>query len=482
MIPRTVSHLIGGQPVRSALGKTYPVPDPASGKEYAQVAVGVGGDVSQAVLAARTALATGPWAGVTAGGRARVLHAIADAVDARAADVVAAEALGSGLPAAQARDLAAQAAAAFRDAAGQIPAGGGDRADPDSPSYQVSGPAGVAGLITSWRTPFLAQARALAPALAAGCTAVLKPDEWAPLPAALLAEIVSAAEVPAGVVNIVHGSLHPRAAGTQARDALIAHPLVDRLSFAGDAASARQVQLEAAGHGKPLWTEPDGHAPLLVLPDADLDQAVDAAAFGAFALNGQRRTATSLVLAHRAVYETVVSRLAEWAGRTQAGAADAPGTRLGPVAHPGHYSALAAGVRAAVRDGARLAAGGRRPPGLPEGNYLAATVLADVTPAMTVFTEPLDGPVVHVIPFDTDDQAADLANAVPGAGMAYLWTASRERARRLAAVLDQPTLWVNDRNPGDQAGQAGLGFFTRTRTVHDAGQPAGAAPAPPWWD
>ena len=288
----------------------------------------------------------------------------------------------------------------------------------------VERPAGIAGLITPWRTPFLAQARALAPALAAGCTVVLKPDEWAPLPAAPLAEITTAAGLPDGVLNIVHGSLHRKAPGAQARDALIAHPGVARLSFDGEAATGQQVMLDAAAHRKILSAELAGGSPCLIFADADLDQATDSALFGAFALNGQRRTATSTILAQRPVYDTLVRRLAQRADRIRVGDPADQATQIGPLPHAEHYDKLTSCVRLGIREGARLAAGGRRPAGLPEGNYLAATVLADVTPSMRSFTEQVCGPVVRVTPFDTDDEAVSLANAVRYPTAAYIWTST----------------------------------------------------------
>jgi 5-carboxymethyl-2-hydroxymuconic-semialdehyde dehydrogenase len=492
VVPETVNHFIGGQDVRSALGKTFPVTDPATGKEYAQVAVGVAGDVSQAVLAAQDAMESGPWPGMAAPDRAGVLHSIADAIDSRADDIAAAEALGTGLPVTQAREQAAQAGKLFRAAADLITARAA--ADPSplpgQSSYTVERPAGVAGLITSWRTPFLAQARAVAPALAAGCTAVLKPDEWAPLPAALLAEIVTVAGLPEGVLNIVHGSLHPKAPGTQARDALIAHPGVARLAFAGDAAAGQQVMLAATEHRKNLAAELVGNSPCLIFADADLEQATDSALFGAFALNGQRRTATSTILAQRPVYDLIVSRLAQRADRIRIGAPADPATQLGPLPHADQYDELTSCVRLGLREGARLAAGGRRAADLPEGNHLAATVLADVTPSMQIFGKQLCGPVVRVTPFDTDDEALSLANAVPHPAVAYIWTADLQRAHRLASAMDSPSAWVNSHNQQDRqtattghqpgrpdadAGDVNIGFYMKSRsmfiTPHDTPVP-----------
>ena len=471
MAPEKVSHFIGGQQVHSALGKMFGVAAPATGEEYAQVAVGIAGDVNQAVLAARAALEKGPWPETAAPERARVLRDIAAAIDARGGDIAAAEALGAGLPVTQAREQAAQAAGLFRVAADLITARAvaGASAAPSQSSYLLDRPAGIAGLVTSRHTPFLAQARAVAPALAAGCTAVLKPDERAPLPAVLLAEITAAAGLPDGVLNIVHGSLHPRAPGAQARDALIAHPSVARLSLDVDADERQQVMLDAATHQKKLCAAPAGHAPCLIFADADLERATDGALFGAFALNGQRRTATSTILAELPVYEALVSRLAQRADRIRVGDPADPATQLGALPHAGQYDELSSCVRLGVREGARLAAGGRRPAGLSQGNYLAATVLGDVTPSMRIFTEQLRGPVVRVTPFETDEEALSLANLLMPLTAAYIWTADLRRARRLAPAIESASIWVNSHNPRDlltaASDEVNIGFYTRSRSV-----------------
>ncbi len=482
MAPEKVSHFIGGQRVHSALGKMFGVAAPATGEEYAQVAVGIAGDVNQAVLAARAALEKGPWPEMAAPERARVLRDIADAIDARGGDIAAAEALGAGLPVTQAREQVAQAGDLFRVAADLITARAaadasaapGQSSQPSQSSYLVGSylldrPAGIAGLVTSRHTPFLAQARAVAPALAAGCTAVLKPDERAPLPAALLAEITAAAGLADGVLNIVHGSLHPRAPGAQARDALIAHPGVARLSLDVDADERQQVMLDAATHNKKLCEAPAGNAPCLIFADADLDRATDGALFGAFALNGQRRTATSTILAELPVYDALVSRLAQRADRIRVGDPADPATQLGALPHAGQYDKLNSCVRLGVREGARLAAGGRRPAGRSQGNYLAATVLADVTPSMRIFTEQLRGPVVRVTPFETEEEALILANLLMPLTAAYIWTADPQRARRLAPAMESASTWVNSHNPQDRLTAApdevNIGFYTRSRSV-----------------
>jgi 5-carboxymethyl-2-hydroxymuconic-semialdehyde dehydrogenase len=481
VVAESVSHFIGGRHVRSALLKTFGADDPATGKEYVQVAVGIAADINQAVLAAQAALETGPWADMAPSQRAAVLNRIADAIGARAGDIADTEAICAGLPIASAREQAERAAAHFRLAADLVTrrAAAASTGPAGQLGCVVRRPSGVAGLITSWRTPFLAQARPLAPALAAGCTVVLKPDEFAPLPAMLLAEITTAAGLPAGVLNVVHGSRHHRAPGTQARDGLIEHPLVTRLWFAGDAADGLQVMADAAAQHKPLQLELAGSAPCLIFADADLDQAADAVLFGAFALNGQRATATSAVLAERPVYDDLVSRLARRAKRIRVGAPSDPSTQIGPLVHAEHHSKVSARVRAAVRDGARMAAGGMRPASLPDGNYFEATVLSNVTPDMQIFAEHICGPLVRVTPFDTEDEAVSLASAIRDAPATYVWTSDLHRAHRIAPALETADVWVNAHNPRDlRAPSAGPGasqpgareglsveFYTQCRTV-----------------
>jgi 5-carboxymethyl-2-hydroxymuconic-semialdehyde dehydrogenase len=478
--PETINHFIGGRPVKSSYAKTFGVTDPACGKEYARVAVGLGADTNNAVLAARAAFETGPWAGIPAPEKASVLSRIADAIDARAGDVADAEALGTGLPVTQAREQTARASGHFRLAAELITARDEDTSFSSAqPRYVLRRPVGVAGIITPWRAPFLAQARVLAPALAAGCTVVLQPDVWAPLSAALLPEITAEAGLPGGVLNIVHGGGDWRGDGTSARtdtlDALVAHPDVPLLSFTGETAVAQQVMTGAATHGKLLSADLIGNSPCVIFADADLDQAADSAVFGAFSLNGGRRTATWRILAERPVCNAVVTRLAERADHIRVGSPANPSTELGPLVHAEQYDRVMSRVRLGIREGARLAAGGRRPVGLTEGNYLSATVLADVTPEMRIFAEVISGPVACVTPFDTEEEAVTLANAANStatAPAAYIWTADLQRAHRLAPAIDSTAIWVNSHNTQDLRTPSGkgkdqdsIGFYTQSRTI-----------------
>jgi 5-carboxymethyl-2-hydroxymuconic-semialdehyde dehydrogenase len=483
VVPETIKHFIGGREARSSYLKTFAVADPATGKEYARVEVGVAADVNQAVLAARAAFESGPWPGLTLLDRAGVLERIADGIESRAGEIADFEALGTGLPVTQAREQAARAADCFRLAAGVITARHQDSPlPPDQSGYTLRGPAGVAGVVTSWRAPFLAQARAVAPALAAGCAVVLQTDPWVPLSAALLPEITTAAGLPGGVLNIVHGtgSWRGAEAGTEARDALVTHEGVPVLSIVGDATVGVQAARDAAAHAKRVSADLAGHSPCVIFADADLDRAADSALFGAFALNGGRRTAASRILAERRVYEAVVTRLADGAARIRVGSPSCPATEVGALVHAAHYDRVVSCVRRGIRDGARLAAGGRRPAGLAEGNYLSATVLADVTPEMQIFAEVISAPVACVTPFDTEEEAVTLARAVACAPAAYLWTSDRQRARRLAAAIGSAMTWVNSHNPRDlrtppgwaagepesESSQGGIDFYTQSSAIH----------------
>jgi 5-carboxymethyl-2-hydroxymuconic-semialdehyde dehydrogenase len=478
VIPDTIEHFIGGEHLPSADGATFGVADPVGNKEYARVAAGGLLDVDRAVYAAAGAFGSGPWPGMAARARARILNAIADGIEARAAEIAAAETFDTGLPITQAKGQAARAAENFRYFADVIVAQHEDAfSAPGQLGYVLRKPAGVAGLITPWNTPFMLETWKLAPALASGCTVVLKPAEWTPLSASFLPDIMTEAQVPDGVFNIVHGI------GEVAGAALVAHPDVPRISFTGETATGREIMRSASEHLKGLSMELGGKSPCVIFADADLEQAVDSAIFGVFSLNGERCTAGSRILAERSVYDLVVARLGERASRVRVGDPSDPATEIGALVHPEHYERVLSYVRVGVREGARLVAGGSRPAGLPGGNYLAATVFADVEPSARIFREEIFGPVVCVTPFDTEDEAISLANATQYGLAAYIWTNDLRRAHRVAGRVEAGMTWVNSHNVRDlrtpfggvkasglgrEGGQHSIDFYTESRIVHIA--------------
>jgi 5-carboxymethyl-2-hydroxymuconic-semialdehyde dehydrogenase len=484
-IPGTIEHFIGGRHVPSASGGTFGVADPVSNQVYAQAAAGEAADIGRAVQAASRAFSDGPWPGLAARARARVLNRIADGIEARGERIAALETFDTGLPVTQAKGQAARAAENFRYFADVVVAQHEEAfSQPGQLGYVLRRPAGVAGLITPWNTPFMLESWKLAPALASGCTVVLKPAEWTPLSASLLPEIMTEAGVPDGVFNIVHGI------GEQAGAALVAHPGVPLISFTGETVTGQVIMRSAADHLKGLSMELGGKSPCVIFADADLDAAIDSALFGVMSLNGERCTAGSRILAERKVYDTVTARLAERAARVKTGDPADPATELGALVHPEHYERVLSYVDLGVREGARLVAGGSRPAGLDRGNYLAATVFADVSPAMRIFQEEIFGPVVCVTPFDTEEEAVALANGTKYGLAAYLWTSDLNRAHRVAAAVESGMTWVNSHNVRDlrtpfggvkasglgrEGGQHSIDFYTESRIVHVA---LGGAPVP----
>ena len=478
-LPGRLDHFIGGGWTPSADGATFAVADPVTNTPYAQAAAGGPADIGRAVQAAQGALADGAWAGLAARQRARILNRVADGIEARGERIAELEAFDTGLPITQARGQAARAAENFRFFADLSVTLHEDafRTGSSQLGYVLRIPAGVAGLITPWNTPFMLETWKLAPSLAAGCPVVLKAAEWTPLSASLLPEIMTEAGVPTGVFNMVHGI------GEVAGAALVAHPGVRRISFTGETSTGRLIMESAAASLKGLSMELGGKSPCLIFEDADLDQAIDSALFGVFSLNGERCTAGSRILAERPVYPEVVRRLAERASRIRVGRPADPDTEIGALVHPEHYQRVLGYVRSGLEEGARLVAGGGRPEGQPDGNYLAATVFADVHPGMRIFREEIFGPVVCVTPFGTEEEAVTLANDTDYGLAAYIWTSDLRRAHRLAARVDAGMTWLNSHNVRDlrtpfggvkasglgrEGGPHSLDFYTESRIVHVA--------------
>jgi 5-carboxymethyl-2-hydroxymuconic-semialdehyde dehydrogenase len=482
-LPGRLDHFIAGAWSPSADGATFAVADPVSNMPYAQVAAGGAMDIDRAAQAAHHGFTEGPWPRMAARQRAQVLNRIADAIEGRGGRIAELETFDTGLPVTQARGQAARAAENFRFFADVIVTLHEDAfRSPAQLGYVIRKPAGAAGLITPWNTPFMLETWKLAPSLAAGCPVILKPAEWSPLSASLLPEIMTEAGVPDGVFNLVHGI------GEVAGAALVTHPLVPRISFTGETSTGQAIMAAAAPGLKGLSMELGGKSPCIVFADADLGQAVDSALFGVFSLNGERCTAGSRILAERSVYDVLVERLAERAGRIRVGPPSDPATEVGALIHPDHYQRVMSYVQAGLDEGASLVAGGRRPAHLSAGNYLAPTVFADVRPDMRIFREEIFGPVVCVTPFDTEADAIRLANDTRYGLAAYIWTRDLRRGHRVAGLVDAGMLWLNSHNVRDlrtpfggvkasglgrEGGHHSLDFYTDSRIVHVALEDAG---------
>ncbi|GAA2077035.1 5-carboxymethyl-2-hydroxymuconate semialdehyde dehydrogenase [Pseudolysinimonas kribbensis] len=475
-LPDGIRHYIDGRVVDSVDGGTFEVLDPVTNEPYVRAAAGTAADVDRAVEAATLAFRQGPWPRMKARERARILNRIADAVEAQNDRLAELETFDTGLPITQALGQALRAAENFRFFADLIVAQSDD-------AYQVPGaqlnyvhrkPIGVAGLITPWNTPFMLESWKLAPALASGCTVVLKPAEFTPLSASLWAGIFEQAGLPPGVFNLVNGL------GEEAGDALVRHPGVPLISFTGESRTGQLIFANAAPMLKGLSMELGGKSPAVVFADADLDAAIDSTLFGVFSLNGERCTAGSRILVERPVYDEFLERYAARAANIVVGDPYDPATEVGALVHPEHVDKVMGYVELGKSEG-RLLAGGGRPPGLETGNYVAPTVFADVAPDARIFQEEIFGPVVTITPFDTDDEALELANGTRYGLAAYLWTTDLERAHTFAHRVEAGMVWLNSHNVrdlrtpfggvkasglGHEGGYRSIDFYTDQQAVH----------------
>ncbi|AXK46165.1 5-carboxymethyl-2-hydroxymuconate semialdehyde dehydrogenase [Brachybacterium saurashtrense] len=477
-LPDRIQHYIGGAHVGSLDGDTFEVLDPVSNQPYLRAASGKKADVDAAVAAAKEAFTSGPWPTMLPRERSRILHRVADVVESRGQELAELECFDTGLPITQALGQARRAAENFRFFADLIVAQHDD-------AFQVPGrqanyvhrtPIGVAGLITPWNTPFMLESWKLAPAIATGNTVVLKPAEFTPLSASLWPGIFEEAGVPAGVVNIVHGYGEEGFAG----DSLVKHPDVPLISFTGESRTGQLIFANAAPWLKGLSMELGGKSPAVVFADADLDAAIDATIFGVFSLNGERCTAGSRILVQREIYDEFVERYSAQADRVFVGLPEDPATEVGAIVHPEHYEKVMSYVEIGKQE-ARLTAGGARPEQFPEGNFVRPTVFADVSPDARIFQEEIFGPVVAITPFDTEEEALELANNTKYGLAAYIWTNDLKRAHNVAQNVEAGMVWLNSNNVrdlrtpfggvkasglGHEGGYRSIDFYTEQQAVH----------------
>jgi len=470
-------HYIDGAFAESFDGKTFETLNPATNEVLAEAADGGSPEIDAAVAAARRAFDEGSWPRLSAAQRAGALRRIAALLREHAQEFIEAEVLDIGLPITQMGGLAARAAANFEFYAGVASDlyGRAFQVGDEFINYTIRKPVGVAALIMPWNAPLMLSTWRIAPALAAGNTIVLKPAEWSPLTATLLARVLEEAELPPGVFNVVHGF------GETAGAPLSAHPGVNLVAFTGESATGRLIAAAGAPTLKRLSMELGGKSPVVVFGDADPELAVDAALAQIFTLNGQRCTAGSRLLVARPLYDRVVDAIAERARNIRVGDPFDARTELGPLIHPEHHERVLGYIESAREEGATVLAGGRRPPGLQAGNFLEATVIGDVDETMRVFREEIFGPVLVATAFDDEAQAVRLANATPYGLAAYVWTNDLTRAHRVAAAIDAGMCWINSQNvrdlrtPFGGAKQSGLGreggdyafdFYSETEIIH----------------
>lgn len=441
--------LIGGRWVPAASGRTFPTSDPATGEVIAHLADGAAEDVDAAVAAARAAL-VGPWGRTKPFERQQLLLRLADLVERHFDELVLIEALDMGNPVARGTLGKRRILGLIRFYAGMATAIHGQSIQNSIPgayfTCTVKEPIGVVGAITPWNSPLSQAVWKLAPALAAGCTVVLKPAEPACLSALRLGELLEEAGFPPGVVNIVTG-------GGEAGAALVAHPGVDKITFTGSTATGQAIVRASAGNLKRLSLELGGKSADIVFADADLDEAAAGAAAAVFSNSGQLCIAGSRLFVQRPIYEEFVQRVADQGRRLRIGSPLDPATQLGPLASKQQLDHVLGFIEGGIRDGATPVSGGERVQDgvLTKGCYVAPTVFADVSDDMQIAREEIFGPVISALAFDDEDEVVRRANDTPYGLGGGLWTRDIGRAHRVAGALHTGTVWINCYLPMDPA-------------------------------
>jgi aldehyde dehydrogenase (NAD+) len=471
---RQLPLLIDGQKVSSASGRLLDIVNPATGTIIAVAAEADAEDVDRAVRAARRAF-EGAWGSMRAADRGLILHRLAQLLEDHADELVQLESLDTGKPVAAVRrqDLPA-AIDTLRYYAGWADKINGQviPARHDALTYTLREPIGVVGAIVPWNFPLMIGMWKIAPALACGCTVVLKPAEITPLSALRIGELALEAGLPPGALNIVPGL------GRSAGRALVDHPDVDKITFTGSPAVGREILAGAAGNLKRVTLELGGKSANVIFADADLDAATKAAASGIFFNSGQVCSAGSRVLAQDAVYDEVVERLIARAKAIRVGDPAQPGTTMGPIVSEAQMKRVLDYVDIGVGEGASLVAGGTRIG--EQGYFVAPTVFAEVGHDMRISQEEIFGPVVSVVRFNDEADAIRKANGTRYSLAAGVWSRDIGRVQRFAKKAKAGTVWINtygytdvrlpwggarDSGFGREHGDAAIENFTEPKAV-----------------
>jgi acyl-CoA reductase-like NAD-dependent aldehyde dehydrogenase len=476
---------IAGEMVEPASGEVRELREPATGAVLARAAMAGEADVDRAVEAARGAL-EGPWAKTTPNERSRLMHALADAIVANRKELTNLETRNVGKAVTSVKGEVAVSAENFRWYASAIATISG-RTIPIGSSilaYTLKEPVGVAAQIVPWNYPIMMAAWKLAPALAAGCTVVLKPDPSTPLTVLRVAELAAEVGIPPGVINIVPAD------GPTTGAYLVRHPGVDKVAFTGSTATGSEIMRLCSEPVKRLSLELGGKSPNLVFADANLDAAVPSSVYAIYYAAGQSCDARSRVLVEKPLYDEFVSRFTETASKMHTGDPLDEETQMGSLISQAHRDKVHGFVEAGRSEGAEVVTGGEPVDG--DGAFYPATVLAGVENSMRVAQEEIFGPVVTVIPFEDEAEAVRIANDVKYGLTATVWTNDPARGHRLARQIKSGVIGINLPNtafPGLPFGgykQSGFGregsletmeMYLETKTVFAS---TGSKPANPW--
>lgn len=481
---------INGRWVAPVKGGTFQTIDPSSEAVIANVAAATREDVDLAVSAARAAFDDGPWPRMTGAERGEVLRKIATGIRERLHELAELEVRDNGKPLPEARWDVGDAAGCFEFYAGLAENLDADAerplklSDDRFSSVARREPVGVAGAIIPWNFPMLMAAWKVAPALAAGCTMVLKPSELTPLTALELAGIAQEAGLPKGVLNVLTGL------GQDAGAPLSEHPGVDKLAFTGSVPTGSRIMQAAARDIKNVSLELGGKSPFIVFDDSEIEAAVEWIMFGIFWNQGEVCSATSRVLVQRGLYEPLLERLAQETRKLTIGNGLEEGVLLGPLVSRGHYDEVREAISRGQQEGARLITGGSRPSNLEKGYFLEPAVFADVPEESWIWREEIFGPVVCIRPFDDEAEALRSANDSRFGLAAAVMSRDLDRCERVARALRAGIVWINCSQPtfteapwggykqsgiGRELGEWGLNNYLETKQItrYDSDQPWG---------
>ena len=473
-----VRHLVDGAWIDSADGATFERQSPAHGTLVSRIAKGDAAETEAAIAAARKAFDAGLWSDLSGKDRATILLKVADMIDENRGRIARLEVLESGKPISQAEDEIEGAADLWRYAASLARTLHGDSHNTlgkDMLGVVLKEPIGVVSIICPWNFPFLIVSQKLPYALAAGCTAVVKPSELTPSTTAILGELLIEAGIPAGVVNIVQGF------GDPVGSIMTTHEDVDMISFTGSTAVGKAIEKATADTLKKVSSELGGKNPQVLFPDADLDSAIDAIVFGIYFNAGECCNSGSRIIVHEDIAEEVTRRVVELSREVPFGDPLNPDTKVGAIIHQSHFDKISSYVEDAVAAGAKVEIGGAALSidGM-DGAFFAPTVVSNLTPDMPIAREEVFGPVLSVLTFKTMDQALDLANGASYGLSAGVWSENIHTCLEFSRRVQAGTVWTNtwmdgypempfggvkESGQGRELGRYGLEEFLEVKTV-----------------
>ena len=477
--PTTTRMVIGGQPVDAADGQTFDIVDPANGKTVATAPLGGRADVDRAVEAARAAFDERKgWTSWAAGKRGRSLAKLADLLKKNSEELAWLESRNGGKPITSARGEIIGASLVFDYYAGAANKVYGQTIPVSKPGIDLTlrEPIGVVGLIVPWNFPLLMAAWKVAPALAAGNTAILKPASYTPLTAIRLGELALEAGIPAGVLNIVTGP------GGTVGASIAAHPGIGKVAFTGETTTGQEIMRLASSNVKKISLELGGKSPNIVFADADLERFAKESPYSVFDNCGQDCCARSRILVERSAHERVVELFAEATRNVKVGDPADDATEVGPLISAKQRDRVKDYIEIGQQEGATIVVGGAAPddPALAGGAYLLPTVFDSVHNDMRIAREEIFGPVVSIIPFDSEEEALRLANATPYGLSGSIWSRDIGKAMRAARALQSGVISINSNSSvhteapfggykmsgiGRELGMAALDLYTETKNV-----------------